>query len=246
MMLLKRFLTIAGSDCSGGAGIQADMRVAVRHGWFPMSVVTALTAQTRRSVRSTLLTPPEFVAEQLDAVFDDSTPDAIKIGMLGSREIVEVVARKLFEYNAKNIVLDTVFISSSGYELLDKNAVAALKEKLIPLCDVITPNIPEAEILAGMKVNSMADMEKCAIEISIFFPKGIIITGGHLKDGCNDLLFANGEFTWAYGEKINSGNTHGTGCAFSSSLACNLSEGKSLESSLKSAKEYVAEQIRSE
>jgi hydroxymethylpyrimidine/phosphomethylpyrimidine kinase len=240
---LKRLLTIAGSDSCGGAGVQADMRIAVEHGLFPMSAITALTAQTRKGVRGVLLTPPEFVGEQIDAAFSDATPDVIKLGMLGNKEIVEVVAQKLLEHNAKKVVFDTVFVSTSGHELLDKGAISALKEKLFPLCHVITPNIPEAEILADMKINSKADMEKCAEKLSSIFPNIIIITGGHLEDCCDDLLLADGKITWFSGEKIEGVNTHGTGCTFSACLACNLAMGRSLKESVKSAKEYVAEQI---
>lgn len=241
---MKRLLTIAGSDCSGGAGVQADMRVAVQHGLYPMSVITALTAQTRGGVRNTLLTPPKFVAEQLDAVFSDHTPDVVKIGMLGDRKIVEVVAWKLLEHKAKNVVLDTVFMSSSGYELLTKDGIVALKEQLFPLCYVITPNIPEVEVLLETKINNKEDMEKFIVKLSTFCPNAII-TGGHLSgDGCDDLLYENGKITWFTGEKINSSNTHGTGCAFSSALACNLAMGQNLEESVGKAKKYVVRQMK--
>lgn len=243
---MKRFLTIAGSDCSGGAGIQADMSVAVQHGLFPMSVVTALTAQAKDGVRNVLITPSDFVAEQLDAVFSDCVPDAIKIGMLGNREIVEVVTQKLNEYNAQNIVLDTVLVSSSGFRLLNNGGITVLKEKLIPLCNIITPNISEAEVLAEMKISGKADMERCAVKLTTIC-SNIIITGGHLSGNtCNDLLVTNGELTWFNGKKIKSGNTHGTGCAFSSTFACNLSLGHSLEESVEKAKEYVEKRIASD
>ena len=240
---MKKFLTIAGSDCCGGAGIQADIRVAAQHGLFPMSVVTALTAQTRGGVRDVLLTPPAFVAAQLDAVFCDGAPDAIKIGMLGNKGIVEAVTQKLIEHKAKNIVLDTVIMSSSGYELLDKEGVASLKAKLLPLCYAVTPNIPEAETLADMKINNKTDMEKCAKKLSSICPNNIIVTGGHLEGACDDLLLADGRITWFCGERIQSDNTHGTGCFFSSCLACNLALGHSMEEGVKNAKEYVAERI---
>lgn len=241
---MKKFLTIAGSDCCGGAGVQADMRVAVEHGLFPMSVMTALTAQTRKGVRNTLLTPAAFVAEQLDAVFSDTIPDVIKIGMLGNREIVEVVAQKLLKYNAKNVILDTVFMSSSGYELLNKEGVEVLKEQLLPLCYAITPNIPEAEGLTEMKINSRTDMERCAEKLFNLSSNHIIITGGHLEEKCDDLLFADGKATWFDGEKIESENTHGTGCIFSSSVACNVAMGRCLEECVKNAKEYVVKILK--
>ncbi|MDR1117120.1 MAG: bifunctional hydroxymethylpyrimidine kinase/phosphomethylpyrimidine kinase [Oscillospiraceae bacterium] len=241
---MKSFLTIAGSDCSGGAGVQADMRTAVLHGLFPMSVITALTAQTRLGVRDVLLTPPELVAKQLDAVFNDRTPDVIKIGMLGSGEIVEAVAEKICEHGGKSIVLDTVFMSSSGHALLSGEGITALREKLLPLCDVITPNIPEAEFLTGMRISGAADMEACAVRLSNIFRGNIIITGGHLNGACDDLLFADGKLTWFHGEKIESENTHGTGCTFSSCVACNLALGQDLEESVRLAKEYVARLIQ--
>lgn len=243
---MKRFLTIAGSDCCGGAGIQADMRVATHHGFFPMSVITALTAQTRHGVRSSLLTPHEFVAEQLDAVWADSSPDVVKIGMLGNREIVETVADKLKQYSAKNIVLDPVFTSSSGYQLLDQAGILALKDKLLPLCRVITPNIPEAEILSGLKINNSADMEKAAAQIASHCPGQIIITGGHLTHACDDLLYSNGKITWFPAKKIDSKNTHGTGCVFSSCLACNLALGENIEKSIQNTKDYIEKHLKKE
>ncbi|MDR1754736.1 MAG: bifunctional hydroxymethylpyrimidine kinase/phosphomethylpyrimidine kinase [Eubacterium sp.] len=241
---MKKFLTIAGSDPCGGAGVQADMRVAVTQGLYPMSVITALTAQTSQGVRNVLLTSPGFVAEQLDAVFSCCIPDVVKIGMLGNGKIVETVVNKLLEYKVKNIVLDTVFTSSSGYELLDNEGILLLKEKLLQICRVITPNIPETEILTGMQVNDTADMKKCAKKFARFFDGDVVITGGHLRVRCDDLLYKDNKFIWFRGERIQGKNTHGTGCAFSSCLACGLAEGKSLEESVKMAKEYVLKHIK--
>ena len=210
-----------------------------------MSVIAALTAQTNSGVRNCLPTPPEFIAEQLDAVFSDGAPNAVKIGMLANAGIVDIIAQKLAEYNAKNIILDTVFASSSGYELLDKRGIDTLKEQLLPLATVVTPNIPEAEVLTDMKIRTTADMESCARKLASICAGSVIITGGHSDSGsCDDLLLSNGKITWFRGEKIESGNTHGTGCMFSSALACNLALGKSIEDSTIQAKEYVATQIR--
>ena len=243
---MKKFLTVAGNDSCGGAGAGADMRVATRHGLFSASVITALTAQTKSRVRGVLLTPPEFVERQLDAAFGDGAPDAVKIGMLGNAEIADTVARKLLEYGAKNIVLDTVFASSSGYELLSKEGIAVLKEKLLPICRCFTPNIPEAEILSDMKINGKQDMEKCAAKLFKISASDVIITGGHSENECDDLLFANGEITWFSGEKIKGASVHGTGCAFSSCLACNLALGRSLKESVKISKDYVLRKIKCE
>jgi hydroxymethylpyrimidine/phosphomethylpyrimidine kinase len=205
-----------------------------------MTVITALTAQTSSGVRNTILTPPNFVAEQLDAVFDEAVPDVIKIGMLGNAGIVEAVLQKLRKLAMSEplpIVLDTVIASSSGYALLDSPGVALMKEKLLPLCFAITPNIPEAEIITDMKIQTKQDMETCAVKLSKKCPHNIIITGGHLS--CDDLLYDGKIFEWFGGEKIESDNTHGTGCKFASALACGVALEKSISDCVANAKSYV-------
>ena len=223
---LKKVLTIAGSDSSGGAGIQADIKTITAHRMYAMSAITALTAQNTQGVRSILNASPAFVAEQLDAIFTDIRPDAVKIGMVSQGPIIEAIAQKLCEYEARNIVVDPVMIATSGSRLLSPEAMAALETRLLPLASVLTPNIPEAELLTGRKIRTNADMLLAAQELSSHLMGAILIKGGHLSCSADDLLYANGSFHWFKSERIANPNTHGTGCTLSSAIACQLASGR--------------------
>lgn len=236
---MKKVLTIAGSDCSGGAGIQADIKTITAHKLYAMSAITALTAQNTTGVFGIFESTPEFVAQQLDCIFTDIFPDAVKIGMVSNAKIIEVIAKKLIQYEAKNIVLDPVMISTSGSNLLNQDAILSLKENLFNLADIITPNIAEAQAISSLKINSKEDMVLAAIEIAKQTQNAILIKGGHLSETADDLLLYNGEFFWYELERVNNNNTHGTGCTLSSAIACNLAEGFSINESVKNAKEYI-------
>jgi hydroxymethylpyrimidine kinase / phosphomethylpyrimidine kinase / thiamine-phosphate diphosphorylase len=236
---MKTVLTIAGSDSSGGAGIQADIKTIISHRLYATSVITALTAQNTTGVYGVCQVNPDFVAQQLDAVFTDIYPDAIKIGMVLNTEIIAVIVEKLREYQGKNIVVDPVMISTSGSDLLKADAMKMLIEQLIPLATVITPNIAEAQRLSDLKIETKKDMEKAAIEISKKYAGDILIKGGHLKDCSDDLLYTKGSFYWYEQENINNYNTHGTGCTLSSAVACNLAIGKNVQESVLYAKQYI-------
>lgn len=241
--MLKKILTIAGSDCSGGAGIQADIKTITAHKMYAMSAITALTAQNTTGVYGIYETSPEFVGQQLDCIFNDIFPDAVKIGMVSSREIIEIICTKLKEYNAKNIVVDPVMFSTSGYNLMSEDSMDVLKNKLLPLADVITPNIFEAESLCGFKIKNKEDMITAAKEISKTLECQILIKGGHLIDSADDLLYYNGNAIWFNAKRIDNPNNHGTGCTLSSAIACNLGNGLSIEDSIKNAKAYVTKAL---
>jgi len=232
---MKKVLTIAGSDCSGGAGIQADIKTITAHKMYAMSVITALTAQNTTGVFGVMDISADFVAAQIDAVMTDIFPDAVKIGMVSSPEIIEVIVQKLKEYNVKNIVVDPVMVSTSGSKLLSEGAMDALNSKLLPLATIITPNIAEAQCLSGISIKTANDMIKSAKIIN----KNVLIKGGHLKDCADDLLYFNGAVTWFKGEKIHNPNTHGTGCTLSSAIACNLAEGHDIKACIQNAKNYI-------
>lgn len=237
---MKTALTIAGSDSSGGAGIQADIKTMTANGVYAMSAVTALTAQNTTGVKSILESTPEFLKDQLDCVFTDIFPDAVKTGMVSSVPLIKVIAECLKFYNAKNIVIDPVMVSTSGFKLISDDAVKTLCEELFPLATVITPNIPEAEILCGKKISSEEQMEEAAKSISEKFNVAVLLKGGHNLNDANDLLFQAGKAKWFKGKKINNSNTHGTGCTLSSAIASNLAKGKSLELSVEKAKDYIS------
>lgn len=242
---MKKVLTIAGSDCSGGAGIQADIKTITVHNMYAMSVITALTAQNTMGVQGVFEATPEFVSQQLDSVFADIIPDAVKIGMVSNKEIISKLADKLKEYNVKNIVLDPVMVSTSGSKLLVEDAMEMLINKLMPLATVITPNIPEGECLCGMKIDSKEDMIKAVKKIGEFYKGVILLKGGHLKECSDDLLYVDNKITWYKEEKINNNNTHGTGCTLSSAIACNIAEGYNIEDSVKNAKAYITGALKS-
>ena len=236
---MKTALSIAGSDSSGGAGIQADLKAMTLNGVFAETVITALTAQNTTGVTDIMDVSPEFLKSQIDAVFTDIYPDAIKIGMVSDKDLIKVIANGLKEYEAKNIVLDPVMVATSGAKLLKDDAIESLKENLIPLADIITPNIPEAEILANMKIKDESDMEAAAKKIVDEFNVAVLLKGGHSINDANDYLLDSKEGVWVKGERINNSNTHGTGCTLSSAIAANLAKGKSLEEAVRASKKYL-------
>lgn len=242
---MKKVLTIAGSDCSGGAGIQADLKTITAHKMYGMSAITALTAQNTTGVYGVFEVTPEFVALQLDAIFTDIYPDAVKIGMVSSKAIIEVIAEKLQQYKAKNIVLDPVMISTSGSKLLKEDAIETLIVKLMPMACIITPNLLEAACLCGLDIVTKEDMEKAARSITKTFSGEVLIKGGHLKECSDDLLYTGGEYHWFKQAKLGNPNTHGTGCTLSSAIACNLADGKAIKEAILLAKRYITGAIDS-
>lgn len=236
---MKKVLTIAGSDCSGGAGIQADIKTITAHKMYAMSAITALTAQNTTGVYGILESTPEFVGKQLDCIFEDIRPDAVKIGMVSNIDIIEVIAEKLRQYEAVNIVVDPVMVSTSGSKLLSDDAIDTLKTQLFSIATVITPNIPEAEVLTGFSIKSKEDMQKAAEKISKVACGGVLVKGGHLEDCADDLLYTRESTYWFEAPKIKNPNTHGTGCTLSSAIACNLAMGLNIVESIKNAKDYI-------
>ena len=237
---MKAALTIAGSDSSGGAGIQADLKTMTLNGVFAMSAVTALTAQNTTGVKDILEVPPAFLEAQLDAVFTDIPPQAVKTGMVSSADLISVIARKLRQYGAENLVVDPVMVATSGSRLLRDDAMQALTEQLLPLAEVVTPNIPEAEILSGLPITDAAGMEAAARKISAQYGCSVLCKGGHKVNDADDLLWRNGSGKWFRGERIHNPNTHGTGCTLSSAIASNLAKGYDLDTSVERAKEYIS------
>lgn len=236
---MKTALTIAGSDSSGGAGIQADIKAMTMLGVYAMSAITALTAQNTTGVTAVLEVPPKFLKQQLDAVFEDIPPDAVKIGMVSSAELIKTISERLQFYGAKNIVVDPVMVATSGAKLIDDNAVETLKKYLFPLATLITPNIPEAEKLSDIKINSAADMEKAAKIIFESYGCAVLCKGGHSLNDADDILY-NGEVKIFKGKKISTTNTHGTGCTLSSAIAAGLAKNLSLTDSISAAKNYIS------
>jgi hydroxymethylpyrimidine/phosphomethylpyrimidine kinase len=237
---MKTALTIAGSDSSGGAGIQADIKTMTANGVYAMSAVTALTAQNTTGVTDILEATPAFLAAELDAVFTDIFPDAIKIGMVSSRDLIAVITEKLVQYGAKHVVVDPVMVATSGAKLLREDAIDTLKQRLLPLAEVVTPNIPEAEILSGMKIVSPTDMETAARIIHEQYGCAVLCKGGHDLNDANDLLWKDGSGHWFQGRRINNPNTHGTGCTLSSAIASNLAKGMELSQAVERAKAYIS------
>ena len=237
---MKTVLTIAGSDCSGGAGIQADIKTITAHKLYAMSAITALTAQNTTGVYGIMDVTPEFLENQLNCIFSDIYPDAIKVGMVSSRALIEVIVQQLKKNNAKNIVVDPVMVSTSGSRLLAEDAAHTLIEQLIPMADLITPNIPEAEVLSGIKITTVEDMVEAARRIAPSCHGSVLIKGGHKLNDANDLLYTNGQAVWFHGERIDNENTHGTGCTLSSAIASNLAMGRSMEESVSNAKSYIS------
>ncbi len=237
---MRTALSIAGSDSSGGAGIQADIKTMSAHGIFAMTAITALTAQNTTGVTDILTSTPSFLSAQLDAVFTDIYPDAVKIGMVSSAELIHVIAEKLKQYEARHIVVDPVMVATSGSKLLQDDALEALKIQLLPLAEVLTPNIPEAEILSDRKIESPEEMETAARIISEKYHCAVLCKGGHDLNDANDLLWKDGIGHWFNGRHIDNPNTHGTGCTLSSAIASNLAKGLELEEAVRKAKEYIS------
>ena len=237
---MKTALSIAGSDSCGGAGIQADIKTMTLNGVYAMSAVTALTAQNTTGVSAILEADADFLEKEINAVFEDIFPDAVKIGMVSSSALIEVIAQRLKFYQAKNIVVDPVMVATSGARLINDSAISTLKEKLLPIANIITPNIPETEVLSGMKISDKNDMEKAAVSIGEKFKCAVLVKGGHSINDADDILYSNGKITYFKGKRIDNPNTHGTGCTLSSAIAANLAKGYSLEKSVERAKEYIS------
>lgn len=237
---MKTALTIAGSDSSGGAGIQADIKTMTMNGVYAMSAITALTAQNTTGVTGIFDVSPEFLGEQLDEIFDDIPPDAVKIGMVSSSGLIETIAESLKRHKASNIVLDPVMVATSGSKLISDDAIETLKTSLLRLADIITPNIPEAEVLSGIEIKTPDDMIKAAKLINKRYDCAVLCKGGHNLNDANDLLYDAAHCTWFNGKRINNPNTHGTGCTLSSAIAANLAKGFTLTESVKRAKEYIS------
>ena len=242
---MKTALTIAGSDSSGGAGIQADIKTMTLNGVYAMSAITALTAQNTTGVRSVTEVTPDFLAQQIDAVFEDIRPDAIKIGMVSSASLIHTIAERLRYYKAANIVVDPVMVATSGSKLMHSEALSVLISELMPLADLVTPNIPEAEVLSGRAIHNADDMLAAAGFISDNTGCAVLLKGGHAVSDANDLLYANGRHKWFCGKKINNPNTHGTGCTLSSAIAAGLAKGLDMENSIRMAKEYISGALKS-
>ena len=254
---MKTVLSIAGSDSSGGAGIQADLKTMTMNGVYGMTAITALTAQNTTGVTGILEVTPEFLKQQLDAVFEDIFPDAVKIGMVSSSELIKIIAERLRFYGAKNIVVDPVMVATSGSKLLQDEAITTLTSYLLPMATVTTPNIPEAEILSGMEIKTVAQMQEAAELIGRKYNCAVLLKGGHAVNDANDLLYKredsnsdkgkideagteNSKFIWFEGKRINNPNTHGTGCTLSSAIASNLAKGLKLEDAVRKSKEYIS------
>ena len=237
---MKTALTIAGSDCSGGAGIQADLKTMTMNGVYAMSAITALTAQNTTGVRAIQESTPDFLKQQLDAIFEDIYPDAVKIGMVASSDLIHVIADRLRHYEAKNIVVDPVMVATSGSALMKNDAVQTLIEELLPISTLVTPNIPEAQLLSGLTIQTKEDMIAAAKQIGDQYQCAVLLKGGHSINDANDLLYANGELHWFEGKRIDNPNTHGTGCTLSSAIASNLAKGYTLAESVQRAKDYIS------
>ena len=237
---MKTALSIAGSDSSGGAGIQADLKAMTMNGVYAMTAVTALTAQNTTGVTAILEATPQFLRQQLEAIFTDIPPDSVKIGMVSSAALIETIAQCLGEYRPRNVVVDPVMVATSGARLLNEDAVATLREKLLPLADLITPNIPEAEVLSGQTISDEEGMLQAARIIGETYHCAVLCKGGHRVSDANDLLYQNGAFRWFRGRRIDNPNTHGTGCTLSSAIAANLAKGFPLADAVQRAKDYLS------
>ena len=237
---MKTALSIAGSDSSGGAGIQADIKTMTMNGVYAMTAITALTAQNTTGVRAIQEVSPAFLQAQIDAVFEDIFPDAVKIGMVASSDLIKVIAERLRFYEPGNIVVDPVMVATSGSSLMKTDAVQTLCQELLPLAAVVTPNIPEAQILAEQEIRDEKDMRTAAKTIGDRYGCAVLLKGGHSVSDANDLLYADGEYRWFYGKRIDNPNTHGTGCTLSSAIAANLAKGYILEDAVGKAKDYIS------
>lgn len=233
-------LSIAGSDPSGGAGIQADLKTMTVNGVYAMCAITALTVQNTLGVTNILEVEPAFLGQQIDAVFQDIRPDAVKVGMVSSAGLIRVIAQKLRQHGAQNVVVDPVMVATSGSRLISEEAVEALKEQLLPLATLLTPNIPEAQVLSGMTITTAEDMERAAQAISETYGCAVLCKGGHQIHDADDLLWRDGQSTWFRGRRIDNPNTHGTGCTLSSAIASNLAKGYDLTQAVERSKAYIS------
>ena len=236
---MKTALTIAGSDSSDGAGIQADLKTMMAHGVFGMSAITALTAQNTMGVAAVSESTPEFLAAQIDSVFEDIPPDAVKVGMVSSAPLIEVIAERMKRYAVRNLVVDPVMVATSGARLLDAAATGVLREKLLPLARVITPNLQEAEVLVGRELRTKKEMEEAAGEIFEQCGCAVLCKGGHRMEDADDLLYQGDSLRWFTAKRVQNPNTHGTGCTLSSAIASNMALGYELEEAIERAKSYV-------
>ena len=241
---LKKILSIAGSDSSGGAGIQADIKTITAHKMYAMTAITALTAQNTLGVYDILTATPDFVASEIDAVCRDIFPDAVKIGMVADKDIISIIAEKLKEYQPPHIVIDPVMVSTSGSHLLEQDAIDTLIRQLLPLGQILTPNLPEAEVLCGFKLRKKDDLPPAAAKIAVQTGTSVLIKGGHLKDSACDLLWTEEKTFWFEEAHIDNPNTHGTGCTLSSAIACQLAKGLALPEAVRAAKEYISGALR--
>ncbi len=240
---MKTALTIAGSDSSGGAGIQADLKTFSAHGVFGMSVITAITAQNTQGVLAVQDISPEIIEKQIEAIFTDIKVDALKIGMVSVTETIHIIKRKLADLNYQNIVLDPVMVSKSGYHLLKTEAKTALIEDLLPLAKLVTPNLPEAEVITGKNISTLAEMEDAAKMIHQMGSENVLVKGGHLAEDAVDVFFDGKEFSYFRVKRIATKNTHGTGCTLSAAIAANLAQGLSVVQSVEKAKSYITTAI---
>ena len=236
---MKHVLTIAGSDSCGGAGIQADLKTFSAQGTYGMSVITAVTVQNTRGVFGCQDITPEIIRWQIDAIFTDIEVDAVKVGMVSKIDTIHAIAERLRQYQAKNIVIDPVMISKSGFDLMQPEAKETLIKELIPLADVVTPNLPEAEVMTGLSIKTLPDMEKAAKMIYDMGAKNVLIKGGHLENDATDVPFDGENYISLKAKRIPTKNTHGTGCTLSSAIAANLAKGKTPQEAIQIAKEYI-------
>ena len=241
---MKKVLTIAGSDCSGGAGIQADLKTMSAHGVFGMSVIVSVVAENTARVLGIQDVSPDMIRQQMDAVFQDIFPDAVKVGMLSQPPCMDAVAEKLREYRPQNVVIDPVMYAKNGCPLMDPGSIDRLIQTILPLADLLTPNIPEAEKIAGMEIRSLADMERAAQAIQAMGPKGVLVKGGHAVGDAVDVLYDGQAFHHYATQRIDTKNTHGTGCTYSSAIASNLALGHPMDEAVRLAKGYVTTAIR--
>ncbi len=241
---MKTILTIAGSDSSGGAGIQADIKTITMHGMYAMSAITAMTAQNTLGVSAVWEATEEQIREQILRIVEDIPPDAVKVGMVCGQEQIQAIGEQMRRWNMKNVVVDTVMASTSGTRFLKEQARDALKKELLPFARLVTPNLPEAELLSGMKIRSEEEMERAARKMSEAFETAILVKGGHLEGAAADVLAEEGKETWFTTTRLENSNTHGTGCTLSSAIACRLAAGEELKTAVAHAKVYVTEAIR--
>lgn len=243
-MTIRKALTIAGSDSGAGAGIQADLKTFAAHGVYGSSALTAITAQNTVGVSAVLALTPKLVAAQIDAVMSDIGAHAVKTGMLANAAIIAMAAQKIRQHRLKNLVVDPVMVATSGDLLIETSAVAALRGKLIPLASVVTPNIPEAEVLAGMKLGNREAIKEAAQRIVKLGAQAVLIKGGHLKGPAEDLFYDGKSFTILTAPRLRTKNTHGTGCTLSAAIAANLAKGQNLETAVANAKRYITGALR--